>query len=75
MNQIFYVIIIRWLCFCHIPILCDSFERFNLISTFGRTFLRSVITTIKDQILNRFQSDKDKRNDEKYIALMKKFPR
>ncbi|EDV26752.1 uncharacterized protein TRIADDRAFT_22087 [Trichoplax adhaerens] len=73
-DQIYKINYNRWLCFCHIPVLCDSFERFNLISTFGRTFLRSVITTIKEQIILRFQNDKDKRNDERYIKLINKFP-
>uniref|UniRef100_A0A8C1B154 histone acetyltransferase n=2 Tax=Cyprinus carpio TaxID=7962 RepID=A0A8C1B154_CYPCA len=43
----------RWLCYCNVPQFCDSLPRYDATQIFGRTFLRSVFTVMRKQLLEQ----------------------
>uniref|UniRef100_A0A2P2I164 histone acetyltransferase n=1 Tax=Hirondellea gigas TaxID=1518452 RepID=A0A2P2I164_9CRUS len=63
----------RWLCYIYVPQICDSLPHYELCATFGRTFLRSVFTTLRKQLMDKFRSDRIA--DEKHDFLIQKFPK
>ncbi|KAK7005041.1 histone acetyltransferase KAT2B [Biomphalaria glabrata] len=65
----------RWLCFCHVPVFCDSLPRFDTTLIFGRTLLRSVFQTMRRQLLDKFRAEKDKMPPDKKTLVLTHFPR
>ncbi len=65
----------RWLCYCHVPVFCDSLPRFETTIIFGRTLLRSVFQTMRRQLLDKFRAEKDKMPPEKRTLVLTHFPR
>ncbi|XP_018019022.1 histone acetyltransferase KAT2A [Hyalella azteca] len=63
----------RWLCYIYVPQICDSLPHYELCSTFGRTFLRSVFSTLRKQLMEKFRSDRV--TEDKHDLLMHKFPK
>lgn len=63
----------RWLCYIYVPQICDSLPHYELCATFGRTFLRSVFSTLRKQLMDKFRSER--MTDEKHDFLIQKFPR
>ncbi|ESO96746.1 hypothetical protein LOTGIDRAFT_143660 [Lottia gigantea] len=65
----------RWLCYCHVPGLCDSLPRSETTVIFGRTLLRSVFQTMRRQLLDKFRAEKDKMPPDKRTLVLTHFPR
>ncbi|ESO90413.1 hypothetical protein LOTGIDRAFT_147778, partial [Lottia gigantea] len=65
----------RWLCYCHVPGLCDSLPRSETTVIFGRTLLRSVFRTMRRQLLDKFRAEKDKMPPDKRTLVLTHFPR
>ncbi|KAK6170523.1 hypothetical protein SNE40_018897 [Patella caerulea] len=65
----------RWLCYCHVPGLCDSLPRYETTLIFGRTLLRSVFQTMRRQLLDKFRAEKDKMPPDKRTLVLTHFPR
>jgi len=65
----------RWLCYCHVPLFCDSLTRMEVTSIFGQNFLRSVFTLMKQQLLEKFTSEKDKLPSDTRVKVLSHFPR
>ncbi|XP_076445875.1 histone acetyltransferase KAT2A-like isoform X2 [Babylonia areolata] len=65
----------RWLCFCHAPAFCDSLDRSETSLIFGRTLLRMVFKTMRTQLLEKFQAEKDRMPPDKRILVLTHFPR
>ncbi|XP_035216134.1 histone acetyltransferase KAT2A-like isoform X2 [Stegodyphus dumicola] len=63
----------RWLYFCHVPAFCDSFQRYETASVFGRTLLISVFSILQQQVLSKVLSTKDKPEIKNIISIH--FPR
>ena len=65
----------RWMCYCHVPAICDSLPRYETTLVFGRTLLRSVFQTMRKQLLDKFRAEKEKMPPEKRTLVLKHFPR
>jgi len=65
----------RWLCYCHVPLFCDSLQRHDVSVIFGRTFLKSVFSLMKQQLLDKFTAEKDKLPPETRAKVLSHFPR
>ncbi|XP_014772776.1 histone acetyltransferase KAT2A isoform X1 [Octopus bimaculoides] len=65
----------RWLCYCHVPALCDSLPRYETTLIFGRTLLRSVFETMRRQVLDKFRAEKEMMPPEKRTLVLTHFPR
>ncbi|ESO05629.1 hypothetical protein HELRODRAFT_77335 [Helobdella robusta] len=65
----------RWLCFCHVPAICDSLPRYETTIVFGQTLLKSVFHTMKKQLLDKFAAEKEKMAPEKKVLVLTHFPR
>ena len=64
----------RWLCYCWVPVFCDSLKQYDLIAVFGRVLLRSVFSVMSRQLLETFRAEKDTLPLYKTIVLTH-FPR
>lgn len=69
------LVLIRWLCYCHVPSYCDSLPHYELSSIFGRTFLRQVYSTVQRQLMDRFQAEKDRLQPERREMILTFFPK
>uniref|UniRef100_A0A672S368 Histone acetyltransferase n=1 Tax=Sinocyclocheilus grahami TaxID=75366 RepID=A0A672S368_SINGR len=65
----------RWLCYCNVPQFCDSLPRYEATQIFGRTFLRSVFTVMRKQLLEQARQEKDKLPPEKRTLILTHFPK
>ncbi|KAI7798931.1 histone acetyltransferase KAT2B, partial [Triplophysa rosa] len=65
----------RWLCYCNVPQFCDSLPRYEATQTFGRTFLRTVFTIMRKQLLEQARQEKDKLAPEKRTLILTHFPK
>ena len=68
-------LITRWLCYCHVPAICDSLPRHETTIVFGQTLLKSVFHTMRKQLLDKFAAEKDKMAPEKKALVLTHFPR
>ncbi|EDO43844.1 predicted protein [Nematostella vectensis] len=65
----------RWLCYCHVPVFCDSLPKCDTTAVFGRTLLRSVFSVMRSQLLEKFRAEKDKMPADKRTIVLTHFPR
>uniref|UniRef100_A0A671M161 Histone acetyltransferase n=1 Tax=Sinocyclocheilus anshuiensis TaxID=1608454 RepID=A0A671M161_9TELE len=65
----------RWLCYCNVPQFCDSLPQYEATQIFGRTFLRSVFTVMRKQLLEQARQEKDKLPPEKRTLILTHFPK
>ncbi|XP_047136473.1 histone acetyltransferase KAT2A isoform X2 [Hydra vulgaris] len=65
----------RWLCFSHVPLFCDSLQKYDVTSIFGKKFLRSVFCLMKQQLLDKFSAEKEKLPADTRIKVLEHFPR
>uniref|UniRef100_A0A4W4DS58 histone acetyltransferase n=1 Tax=Electrophorus electricus TaxID=8005 RepID=A0A4W4DS58_ELEEL len=65
----------RWLCYCNVPLFCDSLPRYETTQIFGRTLLRSVFTVMRKQLLEQARQEKDKLPPEKRTLILTHFPK
>lgn len=65
----------RWLCYCHVPVFCDSLPKHDTTAVFGRTLLRSVFSVMRRQLLEKFRAEKDKMPADKRTIVLTHFPR
>lgn len=65
----------RWLCYCHVPAICDSLPRHETTIVFGQMLLKSVFHTMRKQLLDKFAAEKDKMAPEKKALVLTHFPR
>lgn len=65
----------RWLCYCHVPAICDSLPRYETTMVFGHTLLKSVFHMMRKQLLDKFRAEKDKMAPEKRTFVLTHFPR
>ena len=65
----------RWICFCHVPVFCESLQKFDTTHAFGRTLLSSVFLVLRRQLMERFTSEQDKMIPEKRNLILNHFPR
>ena len=70
-----YIIIFRWLCYCHVPSNCDSLPKYDTTQIFGRTLLKSVFQTMRKQLLDKFKAEKEKMPPEKRTLVLTHFPK
>jgi ankyrin repeat protein len=64
----------RWVCYSHVPKVCDSLTYFDATLIFGRTFLKSVFQNMTTVLMGKFRADKDKMPDEKKTLVLTNFP-
>ena len=65
----------RWLCYCQVPVFCDSIPKYDTTAVFGRTLLRSVFSVMRCQLLEKFRAEKDKMPPDKRTIVLTHFPR
>ena len=65
----------RWLCYCQVPVFCDSLKRHDPTAVFGRVLLRSVFSVMRRQLLEKFRAEKDKMPPDKRTIVLTHFPR
>jgi histone acetyltransferase len=65
----------RWLCFNFVPTFCESLEKHETVMTFGIAFLKCVFTSIKKEILDKIQQEKDKIPNEKRLICTNYLPK
>jgi histone acetyltransferase len=65
----------RWICFCHVPVFCESLQKFEPTLVFGRTLLNSIFLVLRRQLMDRFTAEQDKMLPEKRNLILNHFPR
>jgi histone acetyltransferase len=65
----------RWVSFCHVPVFCESLQKYDATLIFGRTFLSSVFLTMRRQLMERFTAEQDKMLPEKRTLVITHFPK
>lgn len=65
----------RWLCYCQVPVFCDSLKKYDPTAVFGRTLLRSVFSVMRRQLLEKFRAEKEKMPPDKRTIVLTHFPR
>ena len=65
----------RWVSFCHVPVFCESLQKYDATLIFGRTFLSSVFLTMRRQLMDRFTAEQDKMLPEKRTLVITHFPK
>ena len=65
----------RWVCFCHVPVFCESLQRYDATHVFGRTLLSSVFNVMRRQLMEKFTAEQDKMLPEKRSLVLNHFPR
>jgi len=65
----------RWLCYCQVPVFCDSLQKYDPTAVFGRALLRSVFSVMRRQLLEKFRAEKDKMPPDKRTIVLTHFPR
>ena len=74
-NRPLFVSYCRWVCFCHVPVFCESFQKFDTTLIFGRQFLSSVFHVMRQQLMERFTAEQEKMLPEKRTLVIKHFPK
>ena len=64
----------RWVCYTHVPKVCDSLTHLDATLIFGRTFLKSVFQNMTKVLMEKFRADRDKMPDDKKILILTHFP-
>ena len=60
----------RWLCFCHVPVQCESFPKYETTNVFGRTLLLSTSSVMRRHLMEKFMAEQDRMPPErKNVAL------
>ena len=67
--------LLRWVSFCHVPVFCESLQKYDATLIFGRTFLSSVFLTMRRQLMDRFTAEQDKMLPEKRTLVITHFPK
>ena len=67
--------IYRWVSFCHVPVFCESLQKYDATLIFGRMFLSSVFLTMRRQLMERFTAEQDKMLPEKRTLVITHFPK
>eukprot|EP00794_Sanderia_malayensis_P003817 gene3817-4348_t len=65
----------RWLCYCHVPLFCDSLQRHEVTSIFGQNMLKSIFSLMKQQLLDKFSAEKEKLPPDTRMMVLTYFPR
>ncbi|KAK2570133.1 Histone acetyltransferase KAT2A [Acropora cervicornis] len=65
----------RWLCYCQVPVFCDSLQKYDPTAVFGRVLLRSVFSVMRRQLMERFRAERDKMPADKRTIVLTHFPR
>jgi histone acetyltransferase len=65
----------RWICYNYVPSFCDSLEKYETIMIFGISFLKLVFSIIKQEIQEKFISEKDKIPSEKRAIFSNYLPK
>lgn len=65
----------RWLCYCYVPAFCSSLQYYDTTQIFGRTMLSSVFQIMRQNLLERVRTEKDRLSEEKAKAVSQHFPR
>ncbi|XP_069673616.1 histone acetyltransferase KAT2A [Periplaneta americana] len=65
----------RWLVFCHVPAFCDSLPHFETTLVFGRTLLRAVFRSVRRQLMDKCNSERERMPPEKRVLVLTHFPR
>jgi len=66
---------IRWVCFCHVPVFCESLVKMDATLIFGRTFLSSVFLVMRRQLMERFTAEQEKMLPDKRTLVITHFPK
>ena len=74
-QDIVYTCFHRWLCYCQVPVFCDSLQKYDPTAVFGRALLRSVFSVMRRQLLEKFRAEKDKMPPDKRTIVLTHFPR
>lgn len=64
----------RWVCFCHVPVFCESLQKYDATLIFGQLFLSSVFQVMRQQLMERFTAEQEKMLPEKRTVI-KHFPK
>lgn len=64
----------RWLCYCHVPMQCESLPAYETTQVFGRTLLKWLFEAMRKNLLDRFELEKDKMPQEKRALVLTHFP-
>ena len=65
----------RWLCYCHVPLFCDSLQRHEVTAIFGQNMLKSIFSLMKQQLLDKFSAEKEKLPPDTRVMVLTYFPR
>ena len=65
----------RWLCFNFVPTFCECLEKHETVMTFGVTFLKYVLASIKKELLEIIQQEKEKIPNEKRLICTNYLPK
>ena len=74
-DTMIYTCFHRWLCYCQVPVFCDSLQKYDPTAVFGRALLRSVFSVMRRQLLEKFRAEKDKMPPDKRTIVLTHFPR
>eukprot|EP00731_Ephydatia_muelleri_P008458 Em0004g796a len=66
---------VRWVCFCHVPVFCESLHKHDATLIFGRSLLCSVFVVMRRQLMERFTAEQEKMLPEKRSMVITHFPR
>ena len=70
----FALVLIRWVCFCHVPVFCESLLKMDATLIFGRTFLSSVFLVMRRQLMERFTAEQEKMLPDKRTLVITHYP-
>lgn len=65
----------RWLVFCHVPALCDSFQHHDTPVAFGKSLMKAVFKSVCSQLIDKCHSERDKITPEKRVLVLTHFPK
>jgi hypothetical protein len=65
----------RWMCYNFVPSFCKSLEKYETIMIFGVSFLRLVYSLVRQELQDKFLSEKDKIPIEKRLILWNHLPK
>ncbi|XP_022200886.1 histone acetyltransferase KAT2A isoform X2 [Nilaparvata lugens] len=65
----------RWLVFCHMPVFCDSLPHFETTLVFGRTLLRAVFKSVRQQLLDHCHNVRDRLPPENKVLILVHYPK
>ncbi len=65
----------RWMCYNYVPSFCRSLRKCETIMIFGLSFLRLVYGLVRQELQDKFLSEKDKIPVEKRLILWNHLPK